>query len=221
MASNRYGTLTVDYVHISLVNMKYAGDAKTTRPYRKTARAEAERATGEGILDAAFTLFAREPYNRVTLQAIAGTSGVTVQTVIRRFGSKEGLFEALVEREMPRILASRESADGEGLAAALRALLDHYEKDGDTVLNFLAQEHDVSHVRNVVEEGRRIHREWVERHCAQMIDAAGGDRDITLNAAIAATDLYTWKLLRQDRGLELQQVHRVMMRMLNGLNGRN
>jgi AcrR family transcriptional regulator len=201
--------------------MKVADDGKGTRPYRKTARAETERATGEAILDAAFASFAHEPYDRVTLQSIAQESGVTVQTVIRRFESKEGLFEALVEREMPRILASRESADGEGLAAALRALLEHYETDGDTVLNFLAQEHEVTHVRNVVEQGRRIHREWIERHCAHVLDAAGDDRDITLNAAIAATDLYTWKLLRRDRGLEVQEVHAVMMRMLNGLHGRN
>ena len=201
--------------------MKYADGGTGARPYRKTARAEAERATGEAILDAAFASFAREPYDRVTLQSIARDSGVTVQTVIRRFGSKEELFETLVEREKPRILASRESANGEGLAAALRALLGHYETDGDTVLNFLAQERDVPHVRNVVEEGRRIHREWIERHCAHLLDAAGTDRDTTLNAAIAATDLYTWKLLRRDRGLELQRVHAVMMRMLNGLNGRN
>jgi len=200
--------------------MKSAEHPSTSRQYRKTTRAEAERATGEAILDAAFNAFSSESFDRVTLQAIADKSGVTVQTVIRRFGSKEELFETLIEREKPRILASRESADGEGLATALRALLEHYETDGDTVLNFLAQEHRVACVRNVVDEGRRIHREWVERHCADLLEAAGHDRDTVLEAAIAATDLYTWKLLRRDRGLELQRVHTVMMRMVNGLKRR-
>ena len=67
-------------------------------------RAEAEQVTGEAILDAALAAFAQEPFDRVTLQRIAAASGVTVQTVIRRFGSKEQLFEALGERERVRVL---------------------------------------------------------------------------------------------------------------------
>lgn len=78
--------------------MKSAERPGETRSYRKKARAEAERATGEAILDAAFAAFGNEPFDRVTLQRIAEESGVAVQTVIRRFGSKEELFEALVAR---------------------------------------------------------------------------------------------------------------------------
>ena len=70
-------------------------------------RAEAEHVTGEAILDAALAAFAQEPFDRVTLQRIAAASGVTVQTVIRRFGSKEQLFEALGERERVRVHATR------------------------------------------------------------------------------------------------------------------
>lgn len=198
--------------------MKSGEGAGRTRSYRKHARAQAERATGTAILDAAFVAFGRESFDRVTLQAIAEVSGVTVQTVIRRFGSKEELFEALVQRERPRILASREAADGEGLEDSLRALIAHYEADGDTVLNFIAQEHRVPLVSEVVREGRRTHRLWVERHCAPLLaDTDGADREELLLAAIAATDLYTWKLLRRDRGLDPEGVHAVMIRMLSGL----
>jgi AcrR family transcriptional regulator len=193
-----------------------------SRPYRKKARAEAERATGEAILDAAFAAFGTEPFDRVTLQRIAEESGVTVQTVIRRFGSKEELFEALVQRERPRILAAREAADGHGLEDSLRALIAHYEADGDTVLNFIAQEDRVPLVGEVVREGRRTHREWVERHCALLVsDTDGREREELLHAAIAATDLYTWKLLRRDRGLQPDRVHAVMMRLLDGLKRRD
>jgi AcrR family transcriptional regulator len=202
--------------------MKRVERPEGTRSYHKKARAEAERATGEAILDAAFAAFGRDSFDRVTLQQIAADSRVTVQTVIRRFGSKEELFEALVERERPRILASREAVDGDGLDAALRALVEHYEVDGDTILNFIAQERRVPLVREVVEEGRRVHREWVRRRCEVLLDPIEGpERQEVLLAAIAATDLYTWKLLRRDRGLELGQVHAVMMRLLNGLKRRN
>lgn len=211
-------TLTLRYIHISITNMKCAESSSEKRPYRKAARAEAERATGEAILDAALNAFGRELFDHVTLQQIAEDSGVTVQTVIRRFGSKEELFEALVERERPRILASREAAEADGLEAAIDALLEHYEADGETILNFIAQERRVALVRQIVEEGRRVHREWVERHCAALLDGVdGAERQELLFAAMAGTDLYTWKLLRRDRGLEPSRVHRVMMRILNGL----
>ncbi|MFP4374071.1 MAG: TetR/AcrR family transcriptional regulator [Spirochaetaceae bacterium] len=193
-----------------------------SRPYHKKARAEAERATGEAILDAAFAAFGHETFDRVTLQQIAEDAGVTVQTVIRRFGSKEELFQALAARERPRILASRGLADGEGIEAALRALIKHYEDDGDTVLNFIAQESRVPLVSELVQEGREAHRAWVKRHCAPLfsgVDAA--DREELLYAAISATDVYTWKLLRRDRGLEAPRVHAVMMRILNGLKRRD
>ncbi len=181
-------------------------------------RAETERATGEAILSAALGAFSRDLFDRVTLQSIADASGVTVQTVIRRFGSKEHLFAALAERETPRILASREAPDGSDLSAALEILIDHYETDGETILNFVRQEHLFEPIRKIVEQGRRIHCEWVERYCREILDRTSGvNRARLLNAAIAATDLGTWKLLRRDRGLEQSEVLAVMHELLHGL----
>jgi AcrR family transcriptional regulator len=191
------------------------------RPYRKNARAEAERATTNAILDVALEAFAREPFDRVTLQNIAEQAGVTVQTVIRHFGSKERLFERLAERETPRILAARSAEADGGLDEALDALLAHYEHDGDMVLNFIAQEQLFPPIRAAVERGRRIHREWVERHCAGILaDSEGTERLRLLHAAIAATDLYTWKLLRRDLGLELPDVAAAIRQLLQGLERR-
>jgi AcrR family transcriptional regulator len=201
--------------------MKKAHGRSGPRTYRKKARAVTERATGEAILDAAFAAFGHEPFDRVTLQRIAEDTGVTVQTVIRRFGSKEELFEAVAARERPRILATREAVVGDGLEAALRALVSHYEADGDMMLNFIAQEERVPRVREVVREGREAHRGWVLRHCAPLLAGTdGGERDELLYAAIAATDLNTWKLLRRDCGLDPEAVHAVMMRLLSGLKWR-
>lgn len=189
-----------------------------TRPYRKHARAESERATGEAILDAALAAFSTEPFDRVTLRRIADASGVTVQTVLRRFGSKEELFEALVERERPRIVSSRHVPEDAGLDTAIAALVHHYETDGDMVLNFVAQENLFAEVRQIVEQGRQVHREWVELHCGAVLEGRqGAERQRTLHAAIAATDLTTWKLLRRDLGLDECEVVAVMCALLNGL----
>jgi len=188
------------------------------RPYRKQARAESERSTGEAILSAALAAFADEPFERVTLRHIAEASGVTVQTVIRRFGSKEKLFEALVEREKPRILASREAPDGGGRRAALESLVHHYETDGNLILNLVAQEQQLQVIGEAVELGRRLHREWVERHCDKVFEGhRGAKRRRALLAAIAATDLSTWKVLRRDLGLDEAEVVEVMDMLLEGL----
>ena len=193
-------------------------DEEPKRAYTKRARARSEAATGEAILDAARDAFFREPFDRVTLQGIADRSGVTIQTVIRRFGSKERLFENVGEREEARVRSDRTPPAKGGLSAALEALIDHYETDGDVVLNFLAQEHQFEHVGRIVRNGRDIHREWVERYCSDIL--GGRDRPgyrEALHAAIAATDLYTWKLLCRDLGLDRTEVRNVMTVLLDGL----
>lgn len=192
------------------------------RVYRKSARAEAERATGEAILAAAKKAFQSLPFDRVTLQAIAGESGVTVQTVIRRFTSKEELFKAMVERERPRILAARSVNPGAPLSEAIEALVDHYERDGDLILNFVAQEDRIEAVRKIVEEGRATHREWVKTHCRDLLSGVpeGSPNEISehlVAAAFAATDIGTWKLLRRDLGHERETVVSVMTELISGL----
>ena len=191
------------------------------RSYRKTTRAETERATGEAIVLAALSAFSSKPFDRVTLQSVAGEAGVTVQTVIRRFGSKEGLFEHLTERETARVLASRDVDPHMGFAAALEALLNHYETDGDIMLNFIAQEHLFEPIHRIVENGRRIHRQWVERHCEEILSgSSGAKRERLLHAAIVSTDLSTWKLLRRDLRLDLSEAKAIISHLLDGLKGR-
>lgn len=194
-----------------------AGDAPK-RPYRMTARAQATKATGEAILQAAFAAFESQPFDRVTLSEVAAQSGVTIQTVIRRFGSKEQLFEAVARREGARIRQTRAVPEDADLDAALNALLDHYEEDGDLILHLVAQEHHWAPVGEVVREGRQVHREWVERHCRHALGGAGGqERERRIHAAIAATDLSTWKLLRRDLGLERSEVTAIMGMLVRGI----
>lgn len=89
------------------------------------------------------------------------------------------------------------------------------------MLNFIAQEERVPLVREVVHEGRRTHLEWVECYCAPLLEGTdAAEREELVHAAIAVTDLCTWKLLRRDRGLDPEGVHAVMMRMLIGLKRR-
>ena len=200
--------------------MKYAEATAARRTYRMKARAKAVEETGERILDAAWTAFSTERFDQITLQQIAADAGVTVQTILRRFGSKEALFEATGRREGARILAERQPSGPEegGLEAAVQALVGHYERDGRRVLHFLRQEDRLPIVAEIVQRGRAEHRKWVEQHCASLLEGAtGGRRERRLTAAIAATDLYVWKLLRLDLGRSRRQVEQVMLTLLEGI----
>lgn len=192
----------------------------TSRTYTMRARARSVARTGERILDAAGERFSNMAFDDVTLGDIAADAEVSVQTVIRRFSSKEELFATLAERESARILEEREpvEVDHVSMESAVEALVGHYERDGETVLNFLAQESRFPLIADVVSAGRAAHESWVEQHCHPVLEGAGGrERKRKLEAAIAATDLYVWKLLRLDRGLDRHEVEKTMLTLLEGL----
>ena len=81
-----------------------------TRTYTKVARAETEERTRRALLDAAEDAFFSRPWDQITLEAIAATAGVTKQTLLRHFGSKEGLFEQSYTRSFERVRAQRMAA---------------------------------------------------------------------------------------------------------------
>jgi AcrR family transcriptional regulator len=108
--------------------MKSGGSQRLRqRPYRMRARAQAAEATAQAIIAAARALFAERPYDQVSLPAIAERAGVTVQTVLRRFGSKEELFAAAAHQRSGLIRADREAAP----PGDLTHLVAHYERWGD------------------------------------------------------------------------------------------
>ena len=64
-----------------------------SRTYTKVARAEAEEQTRAALIAAADEAFLSGPWERASLESIAHSAGVTKQTLLRHFGSKDGLLE--------------------------------------------------------------------------------------------------------------------------------
>ena len=129
------------------------------RPYRMRARAQAAEATAAAIIAAARALFAEGAYDEVSLPAIAVRAAVTVQTVLRRFGSKEELFAAAARERSDEIRADREAAP----AGDIMHLVAHYERWGDEQAHLLAQEARVPAIRAITDACRRYHRDWITR----------------------------------------------------------
>jgi AcrR family transcriptional regulator len=173
------------------------------------ARADAAEQTAERVMDAAIALWRAAPYEDITLQEIADRAGTSLSTVMRRFGSKDGLAEAVLRSDRVGTQAGRDAvADGD-LPGAVRMIMADYELNGDAVIRMLALEERMDVVRQVVEAGRVAHERWVERVFGPLLDP-GDRRRVQVLQLVAATDVYTWKLLRRDRNLSADQVVAVM-----------
>src|ERR671913_67119 len=140
------------------------------RPYRMRARAEAAAETGRRILEAVIELHRERFWDQVSLEDIAERAGVTVRTVIRRFGNKERLIEAAAEEGTRQVTHQRYQAPIGDIEGAVKNLVDHYDEGwGDTALRLLAQEERVAAFRSITDAGRAFHFEWVERTLAPLI----------------------------------------------------
>ena len=191
----------------------------TRRPYRMTARAEAAAATGERILAAAEELFWSQPLDQIGLAEVAAGAGVSVQTVIRRYGSKEGVFEAAAQRSMergPRAArpgprgrrAGRGGQPAGPLRGGGRAGAADAGRGGPQPRRWPA----------TPRQGRRLHRDWVRRTFApQLAGRRGAERERRLAQLVAVCDVYTWKLLRRDAGLSRAQTERALVELIDGL----
>jgi AcrR family transcriptional regulator len=182
------------------------------------ARAEAAAATGERILDATAEVFWELPTDQISLDEVGRRSGVTVQTVIRRFGGREGLLAAAVQRESERIRSQRLQAPVGDVAGAVHVLLDHYEQLGDRVLRMLSEEDRIPGLRTIADRGRAVHAEWCGRVFAPFLRGLQpADRARRLAQFVSVCDVYTWKLLRRQAGLSRRQTEQALVELLHPL----
>jgi AcrR family transcriptional regulator len=173
-----------------------------TRPYRMTARAEAVAETRERIVAAAVALHLERLASDISLGDVAAAAGVSVQTILRHFGSREGLSAAAEEWATREIERERRSRPGD-VAGAIRAIVEHYERRGDGVLLLLAQEPFEPFAARATSQGRAMHRRWVEEVLGPLLPPGRG-AEARLDLLVVATDVYTWKLLRRDRRLSVR-----------------
>jgi AcrR family transcriptional regulator len=173
------------------------------RRYEMRARAESASATRARIVRATLDLAEHAQSLDFTLDQVAQCAGTSVQTILRHFGTRDGLVTAAIAQASAEVAGERR-APGAGVDADITALVDHYERRGPFVLRLLAQDDDAS--RAVTEPGKQLHRQWVAEVFADALPAAGPRRDALVDMLVVVTDVYAWKLLRLDRGLDRDTV---------------
>jgi AcrR family transcriptional regulator len=188
------------------------------RKYRGTVQAEVAALTRQRIIEAALALLDARWIDQITLEAVANQSGVTVQTIIRHFGSKDGLFSVAGCAANDSLTQHHLAAPVGDVPGALRDLLEQYEAVGDRVIRIRAQEGRYPDMDAILNEGRDKHRQWVERVFApNLADYDGPDRARLRAQLIAICDVQVWKLLRRDGGLSRDQTEAALLEMIAAL----
>jgi AcrR family transcriptional regulator len=190
------------------------------------ARAEATAESGRKILRATIESYRERFFDQVSLEDIAERSGVTVQTILRRYSSKDDLIAAAANEARQSLRSQRDEAPVGDVVGAIKVLVHSYEEHGDRVLRLLAQEDRVPAFRLITDAGRAYHAQWVERVFAPFLaNRTGSKRRSLLAQLIAVCDLCFWKVLRWDLGLSQEKTERAMIEAVMAIgtarNGRS
>lgn len=183
-----------------------------------TSRAEKASQNDHKIMSAIVQLWEEMSINDITLDKVASKSGVTVRTILRKFGSKEGLIEACVENDAAGRRERRDLAVPGDYKQALMILMEDYEKLGEASIRTLALEDELPIAKKILDRGRANHREWCKKVFAPFLPAADSPEfEHQLLAFISGTEFYLWKLLRKDLKKSYKETYDIFLTLLEGL----
>ena len=173
---------------------------QTARTYRMQARAAGVQRTRERILLAARDRFLELPYDEIRLGDVAADAGVTQQTLLNHFSSKEGLALALLEVLGPEIEALRGPVVARDVAGFVAGIMRQYEALGDANVRLAAVAERIPALAVGLDTARATHTAWLEQAFSAELPEESPARRRALAALYAVTDVGTWKLLRRDLG---------------------
>lgn len=187
---------------------------ETSRDYRMRARANGVARTRERILSAARGRLLTMPYEDVRLADVAAAAGVTQQTLLNHFTSKEGLTLAVAEALAPEIEALRGSVAPGDVTGFVRGLMRQYEALGDANVRLAAVVERIPALAAGVEFARGRHTASLEETFGEHLPADPRERRRALAALYAVTDVGTWKLLRRDLGHSRAETSAVLQSLI-------
>ncbi len=174
------------------------------RPYRQVARAQARQRTRAALLNVAMEEFTKGHWEKMSLQELASRAQVTKQTLLRHFGSKDGLLTQAMASTAAETYTQRWSAVPGDIEGAVENVLDHYEEWGERSLRVGAWLQSGPPVlANISRMARQMHYDWVEYAFGPQLQRRHGDERMRCRAAlITLCDVHTWWLLSHDLKLE-------------------
>jgi AcrR family transcriptional regulator len=191
----------------------------SSRTYTKVARAEAEEHTRTALIAAADEAFLSEPWERASLDSIAKRAGVTKQTLLRHFGSKDGLLEQMLRLAIAQVEEQRLSTPTDDIPGAVDNLLDHYEERGGRAMR--STNLDVGGpLAEIAQVARQFHYDWIDHAFGRWLAPASSTERARLRAAlIAICDVQSWWILTHDLGLSRAEVRATLILSIGRLLG--
>lgn len=181
------------------------------------ARAESVAATRGRILTAAGELFAERWIDEVSLRDIAARAGVALHTLVRHFGMREELLEAAWAELRGSAERERFAAPVGDVRGAVATLVGLYEERAPRVLRSLAQEERVPALQPLLQRSRETHHRWVAEVFEPLLPARDPARTRRAVQLAAITDVYVWKVLRHDHGLDRAATEDALVEMICAL----
>jgi AcrR family transcriptional regulator len=187
------------------------------RQYMMRARAAEVAGTRDRIAEVMLRLALRQPYEQITLAAIAEAAAVSHQTVLNHFESKEGVAAAAADLLALQTGEARAKAQPGDVAGALRVLVGEYERIGDANARWAMSSEQLGSLAPRLDDARVGHQAWLERIFAGQLPPSPVARRRAILALHAATDVYTWKLLRRDLRLTREETEQILGHLVAGV----
>jgi AcrR family transcriptional regulator len=187
--------------------------------YSMAVRAEGMAATRDRIVQAALTLALEQAYEDITLAAIADRAGVSHQTVLNHFASKENVAAAAAELLAHQTQSARDKAEPGDPPGAIAILVGEYERFGDANARWAIAAERLGSLAPLLDRARAGHQAWLDRIFSPFLPEAPAARRQAIHALHAATDVYSWKLLRRDLQLSRSDTERIILDLVSGVLG--
>lgn len=193
--------------------------APARRVYRQGLRAELAAHTAESILDAAQQLVGELWLDELTLEHIAARAGVTVKTVMRRFGSRDGVIQAMIDRFDEQLRQQRLPLPDSGdIHGAVTILVDYMEEWGEFALRLMSQQQRYEFMDRIVKRGLSDHRRWILAALKPQLDHFPPDqREKIVLELVHNSGGPTWKFFRRDLGYSRRRTEQAMEDLLRAI----
>ena len=140
--------------------------------------------------------------------------------MLNHFESKEGVAFAAADLVVASTNDARSGVAPGDTVGAVRRLVADYEQMGDANVRWAMDVEHLGSLAPLIEQARHSHRAWLEAAFEPDLPADAKARRRVVNALHAATDVYTWKLLRRDLGVTRAETERTMVHLVDGALGR-
>ncbi|MEA2161374.1 MAG: hypothetical protein QOD66_3754 [Solirubrobacteraceae bacterium] len=188
------------------------------RSYTQVARAKSQERTRAALIDAAAEVFFSGRWEQVSLAEMALAAGVTKQTLLRHFGSKEGLLEQMLRYGFDLVRDQRWAAPTNDIDGAVDNLLDHYEQVGERSLVIGSGGGGSQAVAELGDSARQLHYDWVEHVFGAWLERLrANDRARCRAALIALCDVQVWWLWSHDLGMPRAEVRATLVQAIKRL----